>query len=110
MIRFLTTEFATTVKLFQPVARPMTFYACYEPSSLNSFLFALNQTKRSLLLMLLVVQPCLGQPAAEIFYVYMTFVLLLTALCHLLYSLLQAEQTCFRAEKRGRRKDSYYQW
>ncbi len=76
MIQFLTTEvqFATTVKLFQSVAQPLTFYACYEPSSLNSFLFALNQTKRSLLLMLLVVQPRLGRPATEIFYVYMNFV------------------------------------
>lgn len=56
-------------------ARPLTFYACYEPSSLNSFLFALNQTERSLLLMLLALQPHLSLRAAEIFSVYTTFVL-----------------------------------
>lgn len=31
------------LKLFQSATRSLTFYACYEPSSLNSFLFALNQ-------------------------------------------------------------------
>lgn len=42
--------------------------------------------------MLLALQPHLGQPAAEIFPVFMTFVLLLIFLCHLtlMYSLLQA--------------------